>query len=273
VPPDSVIATTARTPMCSDRNMVAIAMAWSARSRPRRAASKSVSATNCFSAPTQIRAIASTAFTGQLPAADSCDSITASVPSITALATSSTSARVGIGLSTIDCSICVAVITTFSRATASRMIFFCRPGNSASPISTPRSPRATITTSLASTISVRFSIASARSTFATSAALLPCALATRRASCMSSALRQNETAMKSTCIPAATAISSRSFSVIAPSDSPPPCLFRPLRLDSTQSLSTVVTMRSPSTATTCNWTMPSSSSNRSPGTTSPVSSR
>ena len=35
----------------------------------------------------------------------------------------------------------------FSRATASRMIFFCRPGNSASPISTPRSPRATITAS------------------------------------------------------------------------------------------------------------------------------
>jgi hypothetical protein len=42
----------------------------------------------------------------------SAESITASVPSITALATSSTSARVGIGLSTIDCSICVAVITT-----------------------------------------------------------------------------------------------------------------------------------------------------------------
>ena len=66
---------------------------------------------------------------------------------MTALATSSTSARVGIGLSTIDCSICVAVITTLLRGSDSRMIFFCRPGSSASPISTPRSPRATITAS------------------------------------------------------------------------------------------------------------------------------
>ena len=116
-------------------------------------------------------------------------------------------------------------------------------------------------------------MASARSIFATSAALLPCALATRRASFMSSALRQNETAMKSTFIPAATTISSRSFSVIAPSDSPPPCLFRPLRLDRKQSLSTVVTMRSPSTAVTSSCTTPSSSSSTSPGTTSPGNSR
>ena len=42
--------------------------------------------------------------------------MTASVPSITALATSSTSARVGIGDSTIDCIICVAVITTRLRS-------------------------------------------------------------------------------------------------------------------------------------------------------------
>ena len=55
--------------------------------------------------------MACTARSGCAPAAVSCDSITASVPSITALATSSTSARVGIGASTIDCSICVAVIT------------------------------------------------------------------------------------------------------------------------------------------------------------------
>ena len=43
-------------------------------------------------------AIACTAFTGYLPTALSPDSITASVPSITALATSDTSARVGIGI-------------------------------------------------------------------------------------------------------------------------------------------------------------------------------
>ena len=51
-----------------------------------------------FSAPTMICAIASTTLAGCLPAAVSADSITASVPSITALATSDTSARVGIGV-------------------------------------------------------------------------------------------------------------------------------------------------------------------------------
>ncbi len=81
--------------------------------------------------------MASTALTGCEPDAVSADSITASVPSMTELATSSTSARVGIGLSTIDCSIWVAVITTLLHSSAVRMISFCRPGSSASPISTP----------------------------------------------------------------------------------------------------------------------------------------
>ena len=51
-----------------------------------------------FSASTQICAIDSTVSTGYLPAAVSAESITASVPSSTALATSETSARVGTGL-------------------------------------------------------------------------------------------------------------------------------------------------------------------------------
>ena len=63
-----------------------------------------------FSAPRMTCDIASTALTGYLPTALSPDSITASVPSITALATSETSARVGIGLWIIDSIICVAVI-------------------------------------------------------------------------------------------------------------------------------------------------------------------
>ncbi len=65
-----------------------------------------------FSAPSITCAIASTAFTGYRPAAVSADNITASVPSMTALATSLTSARVGTGLWIIDSIICVAVITT-----------------------------------------------------------------------------------------------------------------------------------------------------------------
>ncbi len=52
--------------------------------------------------------------TGYLPAAVSALSITASVPSSTALATSLTSARVGTGLMIIDSIIWVAVITTLS---------------------------------------------------------------------------------------------------------------------------------------------------------------
>ena len=69
-------------------------------------------ATWYFSAPTMICAIASTTFVGCLPEAVSADSITASVPSMTALATSDTSARVGMVLVIIDSIICVAVITT-----------------------------------------------------------------------------------------------------------------------------------------------------------------
>jgi hypothetical protein len=58
--------------MCSDRNIAAIAIAWSARCRLRGAASKSVSWLNWRSAPRQMRFSASTALTGYLPAADSC---------------------------------------------------------------------------------------------------------------------------------------------------------------------------------------------------------
>ena len=56
-------------------------------------------------------AIVRTTPTGSRPMAVSPDSITASVPSNTALATSLTSARVGDGAVIIDSSICVAVIT------------------------------------------------------------------------------------------------------------------------------------------------------------------
>ncbi len=52
-----------------------------------------------------------TASTGYAPTEVSADSITASVPSKTALATSLTSARVGVGALTMLSSIWVAVIT------------------------------------------------------------------------------------------------------------------------------------------------------------------
>ena len=71
-----------------------------------------------FSASTQICAIVSTVSTGYLPAAVSAESITASVPSSTALATSETSARVGTGAWIIDSIICVAVIVSLLRSRA-----------------------------------------------------------------------------------------------------------------------------------------------------------
>ena len=60
-----------------------------------------------------MRSIARTASNGYSPTAVSAESITASVPSRIALATSEASARVGRGWCTIDSSIWVAVITGF----------------------------------------------------------------------------------------------------------------------------------------------------------------
>ena len=71
-----------------------------------------------------VRAIVATVGTGYCPTAVSFESITASVPSRIAFATSATSARVGRGLSTIERSICVAVITNLSCKTAFSMICF-----------------------------------------------------------------------------------------------------------------------------------------------------
>ena len=99
------------------------------------------------SASAQIWFIVVTASTGYCPAADSADSMTASAPSKIAVATSETSARVGTGLVIIDSSICVATTTGLPARRAARVICFWIPGTFSSGISTPRSPRATISAS------------------------------------------------------------------------------------------------------------------------------
>src|ERR1700751_2032746 len=63
------------------------------------------------SARAAIVAMVDTTSTGNLPTADSPESMTASVPSKIAFATSAASARVGLWKVVIDSSICVAVIT------------------------------------------------------------------------------------------------------------------------------------------------------------------
>ncbi len=111
-----------------------------------------------------------TASSGYLPAADSADSMTASAPSKMAVATSETSARVGTGELIIDSSICVATTTGLPVARPSRVICFCTPGTFSSGISTPRSPRATISASACSMISSRRATACGFSILAMTAA-------------------------------------------------------------------------------------------------------
>ena len=91
---------------------------------------------------------------GYCPTAVSPESITAAVPSRMALATSLASALVGSGRVIIDSSIWVAVIAGLPCSRAQRITRFWTSGTAERPISTPRSPRATITASAALTIVV-----------------------------------------------------------------------------------------------------------------------
>mmetsp|Transcript_8732 Transcript_8732/g.24409 ORF Transcript_8732/g.24409 Transcript_8732/m.24409 type:complete len:222 (-) Transcript_8732:564-1229(-) len=91
-----------------------------------------------------------TAFNGKAPPAVSPESITQSVPSSTALATSLASARVGRGKLVMDSSICVAVITGFPWRLHFAIIIFCAKKTFSGGISMPKSPRATMMPSLSS---------------------------------------------------------------------------------------------------------------------------
>mmetsp|Transcript_13781 Transcript_13781/g.37702 ORF Transcript_13781/g.37702 Transcript_13781/m.37702 type:complete len:284 (+) Transcript_13781:159-1010(+) len=103
--------------------------------------------THC-SASSQIPAMISTASRGYAPAAVSPESITQSVPSNTAFATSVASARVGRGAAIMESSICVAVMTGLPLRLAFLIIIFCTQKIRSSGISMPRSPRATMMPSL-----------------------------------------------------------------------------------------------------------------------------
>src|SRR6266850_2149108 len=121
-----------------------MAIDWSTRVNTRLKKSWSRLSGCVCSASMQMRSIAWTTSTGYLPLAVSAESITASVPSSTAFATSDTSARVGTGLEIIDSIIWVAVMVSLLCSRPSRIIFFCSAGTAASPTSTARSPRATM---------------------------------------------------------------------------------------------------------------------------------
>ena len=120
-----------------------------------------------------MRPMVATAWTGYAPTLVSPDSITASAPSITALATSEASARVGREWVIIDSSIWVATITGLALSRQSWTARFCTIGTCSSGISTPRSPRATMMPSKASTISSSWSTASGFSIFAITGRRMP----------------------------------------------------------------------------------------------------
>ena len=113
-----------------------------------------------LSAAIAILDIVSTHCTGYLPIALSPESIIALVTSNTAFATSETSALVGRGLYVIVSNICVAVITIFPALLHFFIISFWTIGTCSIGISTPISPRATITPSVTSNIESKFSIPS-----------------------------------------------------------------------------------------------------------------
>src|SRR5260221_98016 len=93
VEPLSVMATMALAPRWWAVNSAPMAIDWSMRENWRPVNSASLSGSSAASAAAQILAISCTVSSGYLPAAVSALSMTASVPSSTALATSLTSAR------------------------------------------------------------------------------------------------------------------------------------------------------------------------------------
>ncbi len=209
-----------------------------------------------------------TVSTGKRPTAVSPESIRASEPSNTALATSLASARVGRGLEIIDSSIWVAVITGQRKADARAMIRFCSTGTWAADSSTPRSPRATITASEAWMISSRWSRACGFSSLAMSGVLAPAHPIKLRARSRSRGSRMNDRATKSTWWARANCRSARSFSVSDGSDSALPGRLTPLRSPRVPPCTTRQRTSPFSTPVISNSTAPSASSTRSPARTS-----
>ena len=145
----------------------------------------------------------------------SSESIRASVPSRTALATSEASARNGRGLSTIERSIWVAVITGRPARRARSMIFFWIIGTRSGGISTPRSPRATMIPSTASMMGSSRSTAWGFSILAISIGGCSSSFSRARTGARSSSWRTNESATKSTPSSRPTSRSAKSLSVTA----------------------------------------------------------
>ena len=193
----------ADAPLCVKQTIAAASQASAACTAPRAVASAIVGGSSrsgrmdgraaaYSSAARTMRRMVRTVSAGKRPIAVSPDSITASVPSRTAFATSLASARVGSGLAVIDSSICVAVMTGVPCRRQVSMMRFCSTGTVSIGHSTPRSPRATMTASAALTTASSSSTACRFSIFAITRALPARAVMPSRSSVTSAAARTND---------------------------------------------------------------------------------
>ena len=188
--------------------------------------------------------------------------MSASAPSSTALATSDASARVGRGAEIIDSSIWVATITGLALSLARLTIRFCAIGTCSSGSSTPRSPRATMTASNASTISSSVSMACGFSIFAISGSRTQTSSMIRRAGPASAGPCTKDSAIMSARSRSAQRRSASSLAVSAGTLTCTPGRLSPLWSETTPPMTTRVRTRPSCTAGTFSTTRPSSTSTR-----------
>ncbi|SHZ44273.1 Uncharacterised protein [Mycobacteroides abscessus subsp. abscessus] len=220
--------------------------------------------TEWLSTADTMRAMVRTASSGYLPTEVSPDSITASAPSRTALATSEASARVGREFSIIDSSIWVATMTGRAFSRAIWIARFCTMGTSSSGSSTPRSPRATMIASKANTIASRLATASGFSSLAITGTRRPTRSMTACTNSTSLGERTKDRAMRSTPSRSANSKSAMSFSERAGTETFMPGSDNPLLLLTGPPSVTRQTTSSPSIASTVRPTLPSSTRSLSP---------
>mmetsp|Transcript_53731 Transcript_53731/g.142399 ORF Transcript_53731/g.142399 Transcript_53731/m.142399 type:complete len:222 (+) Transcript_53731:465-1130(+) len=219
-----------------------------------------------------MRTMVSMASSGYLPLAVSPESITQSVPSNTALATSVVSARVGRGFMIMLSSIWVAVTTGLPATLHLLMIIFCAMATFSTGISTPMSPRATMMPSLSARIWSKFCRPSWFSILEMMRMCLPPqASRCRRISFTWSPWRMKEAKMKSTPCSHPKARSSLSFSVSAGRSTRAPGRLMPLFSPRRPLLATRHLTRSASLDTTVMEMSPSSMRISEPTSTVSVS--
>ena len=208
--------------------------------------------------------------TGYFPVEVSAESITASAPSMIELATSLTSARVGVRLSIMVSIIWVAIITGIRASLALRTNSFWRSGTSCAGVSTAKSPRATMSPWQLAMISSILANASGFSILAMiGISSVVCALMSFLRSSISLAWRTKERAIQSTSCSMAKMASLISFSVRAGREMLVLGRFTPFLDLSTPPCSTLATTVSFSLVdTTSKISLPSSKSTLSPAFTS-----